>query len=708
MSAPSKLCTLPSATSSEISQTCSVCAEVEPKFWSIAPCNHKICWICSLRLRALYGSRACPICKSQSEFVFIGAGRSKGAETVFSNPQKYPINETLLIAYENEAVRSSCEALLLLQCPFNHSNKPSNATKSGCTKHFKTKNELKRHVQNAHDLQMCEICLEHKKCFTVELPLYNRSSLQKHQRDANHPRCQVCNEIFYSEDELAEHCRDAHELCHICQRTGRPNRHFLNYAKLEEHFGREHFLCPEPLCRELKFVVFENELEYKAHQAEVHLAHQKLQRSQQRQLQRLNISFGTGSSSNNSGGGSSESTSTVSGNSGNTHSHSNNSTSSNANPKLTLTNDQRNQIATNLIYGEVTDDLANRLQSLSLYQNRNDEFIESVLRGSLHFNQKQIQEVFEIAREYQKGKTSGMEFILKIEKLIQSNSADSNIVVLKVVSGLSELQLDEMKRQKLNVAISEYKEKCTSFPELSKPRPSSTKNKMASVSPWGKAPVTEDEKEIDPFGFARKQQTRVSVSQPPGFTKPSITGGVGGGVKVLQIVKPAAASPATKPTTNDPSRNPAMLLSQLAGGPGPKKKKTPSGTVKMTTFSSAALGSISTTPVNNNNNNNATTKLDEGEFPRLGLETTNTNNPSTTSSSSSTNTNTNAFSTSNNSSNSAFFAPSDRDQLDSFTLGPDEVELEQQKLQFQTEQPSQSKKKATKKLVFKYGQKWDV
>ena len=197
------------------------------------------------------------------------------------------------------------------------------------------------------------------------------------------------------------------------------------------------------------------------------------------------------------------------------------------------------------------------------------------------------------------------------------------------------------------------------------------------------------------------------MSQPPGFTKPSITGGVGWWcVKVLQIVKPAAASPATKSTTNDPSRNPAMLLSQLASGPGPKKKKTPSGTVKMTTFSSAALGSISTTPVNNNNNNN-TTKLDEGEFPRLGLETTNTNNPASTS------TNTNAFSISNNSSNSAFFwVPSDRDQLDSFTLGPDEVELEQQKQQFQTEQPSQSKKKATKKLVFKYGQngmfKWDV
>ena len=155
--------------------------------------------------------------------------------------------------------------------------------------------------------------------FHCRTPLVQSIILQKHQRT---PIILVAKFAmkFYSEDELAEHCRDAHELCHICQRTGCPNRHFLNYAKLEEHFGRN-ISCAGTALQGAQICGFENELEYKAHQAEVHLAHQKLQRSQQRQLQRLNISFGTGSS-NNSGIGSNESTSTVSGNSnsGNTHS----------------------------------------------------------------------------------------------------------------------------------------------------------------------------------------------------------------------------------------------------------------------------------------------------------------------------------------------------------------------------------------------------
>ena len=654
---------LSSEASIEFSQTCSVCADIEPKFWSISSCSHSICWICSLRLRSLYGSKACPICKSHCDFVFIGKGREfKVAEEFFNNPKrtKWPLNETLSIAFENEVVRSSCEALLLFQCPFNHSNK-SSAAQSGCSKHFRTKNELKRHVQNGHDLQVCEICLEYKKCFTVELPLYNRTSLQKHQRDINHPRCQVCSVIFYSEDELAEHCRDAHELCHICQRTGRPNRHFLNYSKLEEHFGKEHYLCPESLCRELKFVVFENEFEYKAHQAEVHLSHQKLQRSQQRQLQRLNISFG-------SGNGNGETFTT----SGSTASPPTNPSAS----PLKLTSDQRNQIATNLIYGEVTDDLANRLQSLSLYQNRNDEFIESVLRATLHFNQKQVQDLFEAAREFQGNKLSGTEFILRIEKLMPS--ADSRVILL-VASGLSELQLDEMRRHKLNVAISEYRDKSSSFPELSRGSTVRSSKNTSNSIPWGKAPSpAEDEKEMDPFGFARK-----NPRQQSGFNKPSRSG-----VKVLQILKPAAlpVGPST-PKSTDPSRNPAVLLSQLAGGPGPRKTRpasSPASTVKMKTFSTAAIDSVPTIPPARKE-----TSVDEGEFPKLGSVPS---HPSDTGSIGSV--------TSASNPASAFLAPSDRDQLDSFTLGPD--------ASTDDSAVAPGKKDKRKKLVFRYGQKWDV
>lgn len=654
---------------------CSVCAENEPKFWSISSCGHKICWICSLRLRALYNSKSCPICKSQNDFIFI-CKRAEDGEGFEKKLKSFPQNISFSIAYENEVVKAACENLLQLQCPYNNSmssKSTSNTNSSACKKHFKTKFELRKHVQIAHELLMCEICLEHKKCFTVELALYNRTSLQKHQREVNHPRCQVCDRIFYSEDELNEHCRDAHELCHICQRSGRPGRYFLNYSRLEEHFGKEHYLCPEPLCRELKFVVFENELEYKAHQAEVHLAHQKLQRSQQRQLQRLNINFGEQGNYGNSIGGS---------NNNNTLGNTTNITSS----PLKLTNDQRNQIALNLVYGEVTDDLANRLQSLSLYQNRNDEFIES-LRGTFHLNQNQIKSIFEAARAYQKNEISATELILRIEKVLGSNEN-----LIKISRGLSELQLDEIKKQRLDFAISEYHKKCSTFPELGQSRAiGSTKTKSQSavtLPSWGaKAVIEEDEKSTDPFGFARSSRP----SNPPGFSNRSSTiipTPSERPVKVLQILKPNKPVAPPPSRTADPSKNPAMLLSQLAGGPVHKKKSSASTPVKMTTFSSAALGSIAVTPVTSK----SSAILNEQEFPSLTSSKT-TSEPSSTPAP----TMHHQQQTSN-----AFFAPSDRDQLESFTIGNEE------KSKQENPQPQQQSGKKTKKVVFRYGQKWDV
>ncbi len=666
----------PSSSGDNLSQTCSVCAEAEPKFWSVSPCNHKICWICSLRLRALYDSKACPICKNQADLFFI-CKRPEDAEEFFKNKNSKFLNSSLSISYDNEVTRSTCEALLQIQCPFNAGSAGNNS----CKKHFKSKLELRKHVQNVHELQLCEICLEHKKCFTVELALYNRTSLQKHQRDANHPRCQVCDRIFYSEDELAEHCRDEHELCHICQRSGRPNRFFQNYTRLEEHFGKEHYLCPEPLCKELKFVVFENELEYKAHQAEVHLAHQKLQRSQQRQLQRLNISF--------TGAGSTTAESTI---------------SNDPIKQPSLTSDQRNQIGANLIYGQVTDDLANRLQSLSLYQSRNDEFIE-ILRGTtFHLNQIQIQSIFQAARTFQSDECSATEFILKIEKIVQTSDTRN---LIKMINGLADLQLDEMKRQRLNVAIQGYQVKCSDFPELlrnNKNNKNSNINNNISISnnkksvtwaPNTKNPVNQVEYlGDDPFGFAR------TISKPPGLTGSSLNMSSSPfsstSVKILQIVKPSnPPNPLSK--TSDPSRNPALLLSQLAGGPSLKNasKKKSTGTVKMTTFSSAAMGSgsVNTSPSKSQNQNN----LNEAEFPTLN------GSGSGASTSAGTSKTTTVFNTKTSGEN-AFFAPSDRDQLESFTIGNDDGKRD--------DEPSVSgsikKEKKSKKVVFRYGQKWDV
>jgi hypothetical protein len=131
-----------------------------------------------------------------------------------------------------------------------------------------------------------DLCTRHKKVFTHEHELFTVAELRRHERQGDdvpgsenqsgfkgHPDCGFCNQRFYSSDELWEHCRDKHERCHICERTRpadvRPT-YYMNYDTLEDHFKRKHFLCVDSECLEKKFVVFENDIDLKAHQLEVH------------------------------------------------------------------------------------------------------------------------------------------------------------------------------------------------------------------------------------------------------------------------------------------------------------------------------------------------------------------------------------------------------------------------------------------------------
>jgi hypothetical protein len=51
-------------------EPCIICAE-QVQIYSIGPCNHPVCHLCSLRLIALYKSRHCPLCKVEiPNFVF--------------------------------------------------------------------------------------------------------------------------------------------------------------------------------------------------------------------------------------------------------------------------------------------------------------------------------------------------------------------------------------------------------------------------------------------------------------------------------------------------------------------------------------------------------------------------------------------------------------------------------------------------------------
>lgn len=132
---------------------------------------------------------------------------------------------------------------------------------------------------------MCDLCTRNKKVFTHEHELFTVQELRRHEKfgDDNpgavdqsgfkgHPECGFCRQRFYGDDELYVHCRDKHERCHICDRRNsrRQPQYYVDYNSLEQHFRKDHFLCSVKDCLDKKFVVFESEMDLKAHQLETH------------------------------------------------------------------------------------------------------------------------------------------------------------------------------------------------------------------------------------------------------------------------------------------------------------------------------------------------------------------------------------------------------------------------------------------------------
>ena len=105
-----------------------------------------------------------------------------------------------------------------------------------------------------------------------------------------HPECGFCKQLFYGLDELYTHCRERHERCHICDRRslGREQQYYLDYHALEVHFRQDHFLCPDQECLDKKFVVFESDLDFRAHQLEAHPA--GLSKDARREARRVDLS----------------------------------------------------------------------------------------------------------------------------------------------------------------------------------------------------------------------------------------------------------------------------------------------------------------------------------------------------------------------------------------------------------------------------------
>lgn len=130
-----------------------------------------------------------------------------------------------------------------------------------------------------------DLCTRNKKVFTHEHELFSMAELRRHEKHGDdrpgavdqsgfrgHPECGFCRERFYGDDELYAHCRDRHERCHICDRRSgnRQQQYYVDYNALEDHFQKDHFLCLDRECLDKKFVVFESQMDLKAHQLDAH------------------------------------------------------------------------------------------------------------------------------------------------------------------------------------------------------------------------------------------------------------------------------------------------------------------------------------------------------------------------------------------------------------------------------------------------------
>lgn len=253
-------------------EVCFICAS-DISHQSVAPCNHRTCHICALRLRALYKTKACAHCRTEAPTVIFTDDPEKRFED-YKESDFFRADPNLGISYEKEEIFEDTVLLLRYNCP-----------DEDCDIACLGWPDLHRHVRSVHQKSMCDLCTRNKKVFTHEHELFTRAELTRHEKFGDdkpgaidqsgfkgHPECGFCRQRFYGDDELYAHCRDRHERCHVCdRRTGGNNpRYFQNYDALEAHFGKDHFPCLDSECLEKKFVVFDSEMDLKAHQLENH------------------------------------------------------------------------------------------------------------------------------------------------------------------------------------------------------------------------------------------------------------------------------------------------------------------------------------------------------------------------------------------------------------------------------------------------------
>jgi hypothetical protein len=118
-------------------EVCFICAS-PVQHTAVAPCNHRTCHICSIRMRALYKTKACAHCRNESDHVILTDDAEKSYEK-FTAADFFQSNDSLGIHFENPQVFEDTRLLLQYNCP-----------EGDCDVACLGWPDLHRHVKTAH------------------------------------------------------------------------------------------------------------------------------------------------------------------------------------------------------------------------------------------------------------------------------------------------------------------------------------------------------------------------------------------------------------------------------------------------------------------------------------------------------------------------------------------------------------------------------
>ena len=255
--------------------TCIICTEpFSPQnLLSAICCNHRsVCSICFLRIRALQRNMGCPECKTNLDHVIcLPCDGSSASEMSWSDftiwgdscGPDFTLDPRSQIFFPKQYFRSKVESLWACKC-------------SLCGQSKRDMKALKAHYNGDHNMHMCALCIEFKQSFPSEQKVYTQQEYETHLRKGDkdgsegHPNCEFCRKRFYDKTALFIHMSRDHYTCHLCERQGIQFKYYHEYANVEAHYRKEHYICEDPACLQKRFIAFTNEFDLTAHTVQWH------------------------------------------------------------------------------------------------------------------------------------------------------------------------------------------------------------------------------------------------------------------------------------------------------------------------------------------------------------------------------------------------------------------------------------------------------